>query len=61
MIRVGVVAIYNLILDFKTKFFNRFHRNVGINSVWGSTKLSAPGTDYHMVIFYKFGNVQEKA
>lgn len=26
-----------------------------------STNLSAPGIDYHMVIFYKFGNIEMKA
>lgn len=35
---VGVVITYNLILDFKAKFFKRFHCNVGINSVWGINK-----------------------
>lgn len=58
---MGVVAIHNLILDFKTKVFKRFHRNAGIIQFGGSTKLSAAGIDYHMVIFYKFGNVEEKA
>lgn len=47
-----VVATYTLILDFKAKFFKRSHCNIGINSVWGTN---------NMVIFYKFGNTEEKA
>lgn len=27
--------MYYLILDFKAKIFKRFHRDAGINSVWG--------------------------
>lgn len=55
-----VVATYDLILDFKAKFFKRSHCDTGINSVWESIKLSAPGIDYHMVIFYKFGNTEKR-